>query len=250
MTAGAWWPANYDGKPLVSLDAALAKGWGIAVGDVLRVNVLGRDLDLTVASLRDVAWRTLGLNFTLVVSPGLLSRAPHTAIATVRSDPAADASILRAVTDALPNVSGIRVADVLGAIADLLGRIATAVTAAGSLTLVAGALVLAGAVASGQQRRIREAEILKTLGASRSQIRAAWLVEFGAIGVAAGVLAALVGSAASWAVMRFVMQAPWSPLPATLAATILGCTALMLGFGYVGTARALRARPASLLRNA
>ncbi len=250
LVAGSWWPADYAGAPLVSLDAGLARGWGVGIGDTLRVNVLGRDLTLTIASLRDVAWRTLSLNFTLVASPGLLSRAPYSTIATVRSDPADDAAILRAVTDALPNVSGIRVADVLGAIADLLGRIAAAVTAAGSLTLVAGALVLAGAVASGQQRRIREAVVLKTLGASRAQIRAAWLVEFGAIGVAAGVLAAAVGSAASWAVMRFVMRAPWSPLPATLAGTIVGCTLLLLAFGYLGTARALRARPAALLRNA
>ena len=250
LTEGAWWPADYDGKPLVSLDAGLAKGWGVGLGDILRVNVLGRDLDLTVASLRDVAWRTLNLNFTLIASPGVLSRAPHSAIATVRSEPAADAPILRAVTDALPNVSGIRVADVLGAVAELLGRVASAVTAAGSLTLASGALVLAGAVASGQQRRVREAVVLKTLGASRGQIRAAWLVEFGVIGVGAGMLAALIGSAASWAVMRFVMQAPWSLLPATLALTILGCTTLMLGFGYLGTARALRVRPAGLLRNA
>lgn len=249
LVAGSWWPADYDGKPLVSFDAGLARGWGVHLGSTIRVNVLGRDIDLEVANLRDIAWRTLGINFTMVASPGLLERAPHTHIATVRADPADEAAILRAVTDALPNVSGIRVADVLGAVADLVGKLATALAATGSVTLASGALVLAGAVAAGQRRRMAEAIVLKTLGATRRQIRAAWLVEFGAIGLAAGLIAALVGTAASWGVVHFVMRADWVFMPGTLAATLLGCTALMVLFGYAGTASALRARPAPYLRN-
>ena len=249
LVAGSWWPADYDGTPLVSFDAGLARGWGLHLGSVIRVNVLGRDIDLKVASLRDIAWRTLGINFTMVASPGLLEHAPHTHIATVRANPADEGAILRAVTDAMPNISGIRVADVLGAVASLVGKIAAALAATGSVTLASGALVLAGAVAAGQRRRMAEAIVLKTLGATRRQIRAAWMVEFGAIGLAAGLLAALVGTLASWAVVRFVMRADWIFLPGALAATLLGCTALMLVFGYAGTASALRARPAPYLRN-
>ncbi len=249
LVAGTWWPTDYAGPPLVSFDANLARGWGVKVGDTMRVNVLGRDIDLKIANLRDVAWRTLGLNFTLVASPGLLEHAPHMHIATVTADPAAQAPLLRAVTDALPNVSGIRVADVLGAVADLLRKLGAALGATGSLTLASGALVLAGAVASGQRRRIHEAVILKSLGATRGQIRAAWLVEFGALGLAAGVIAAIVGTAASYGVVHGVMRADWSFLPGTLAITIIVCIAMMLGFGYAGTAMALRAKAAPLLRN-
>ncbi len=249
IVAGKWWPADYDGKPLVSFDAALARGWGVHLGSVIRVNVLGRDIDLKVASLRDVAWRTLSINFTLVASPGLLAHAPQSHIATVRTDPADEGKVLRAVTDALPNVSGIRVADVLGAVAELVGKIATALAATGSVTLASGALVLAGAVAAGQRRRIAEAVVLKTLGATRGQIRAAWLVEFGVIGAAAGLLAAAVGTVASWGVARFVMGSDWVFLPGVLAATILGCVVLMLLLGFAGTEMALRARPAGYLRN-
>jgi putative ABC transport system permease protein len=249
LVAGSWWPADYDGPPLVSFDATLARGWGVHVGDSMRLNVLGRDIDFRVASLRDVAWRSLGINFTLIASPGLLERAPHTHIATLRADPADQAALLRAVTDALPNVSGIRVADVLAAVGALLGQLGAALGATASVTLAAGALVLAGAVAAGQRRRIREAVILKTLGATRGQVRAAWLVEFGLLGIAAGALAALVGTAASWAVVRGVMGADWSFLPGRLAMTVLGCVALMLAFGYAGTAAALRVRAAPLLRN-
>ena len=255
LVAGQWWPADYAGPPLVSFDAALARGWGVKVGDTIRVNVLGRDIDLKVASLRDINWRTLGINFTMVASPGLLAQAPHTHIATVRvagtgqAGEAAQARLLRLVTDALPNVSGIRVADVLRAVADLLGQLSAALAATGSLTLAAGALVLAGAVAAGQRRRIREAVILKTLGATRAQIRAAWLVEFGVLGAVAGLIAALVGTAASWAVLVLVMHADWAFLPGTLAVVVLSCVALMLVFGYAGTEAALRAKAAPLLRN-
>jgi putative ABC transport system permease protein len=249
IVAGHWWPSNYDGPPLVSLDAGLAEGWHVRLGDTIRVNVLGRDIDLTVASLRDIAWQSLTLNFVLVASPGLLAHAPHTHIATVRVAGPDQGALLRAVTDALPNVTGIQVADVLAAVAALLGQVAAALAATGSLALAAGALVLVGAVAAGQRRRTAETVILKTLGATRMQIRAAWLVEFGLLGLAAGVLAGLVGTAASYAVLHYIMHAGWIFLPGTLAETLIAALAMMLFFGYVGTAAALRNKAAPLLRN-
>ncbi len=249
LVSGAWWPKDYNGPPLVSFDAGLAKGWGVGIGDVIRVNVLGRDIDLRIASLRNIAWQSLGINFFMVASPGLLSHAPHTHIATVRIADAAQGGLLRAVTDALPNVTGIRVEDVLGAIASLLNKVAAALTVTGAVTLLAGAFVLVGAVAAGQRRRVREAVILKTLGATRSQIRLAWLTEFGLLGGVAGLIAALVGSAASYAVTRYIMHTDWIFLPGVLIYTLAGALAIMLLFGYSGTSAALRARPAPLLRN-
>jgi putative ABC transport system permease protein len=249
LVAGQWWPADYDGPPLVSFDANLARGWGIGLGSVITVNVLGRDLDLRIASLRDIQWRGLGINYTLVASPGMLEAAPHTHIATVRSTPESETRVLRALTDAFPNVSGIRVRDALEAVAALLGRVGVALQATSSVTLLAGMLVLAGAVAAGQRRRVRDAVVLKTVGATRAQIRRAWLVEFGLLGLVSGLLAAAAGSAASWAVVVFIMRGEWVFLPGTLALVVAGCVALTLALGYVGTALALRARPAPLLRN-
>jgi putative ABC transport system permease protein len=249
LVAGQWWPRDYDGPPLVSFDANLAAGWGIGLGSVITVNVLGRDLDLRIASLRDIQWRGLGINYTLVASPGMLEAAPHTHIATVRSRPESEAGVLRALTDAFPNVSGIRVRDALEAVAKLLSRVGVALQATSSVTLLAGMLVLAGAVAAGQRRRVRDAVVLKTVGATRAQIRRAWLVEFGLLGLVSGLLAAAAGSAASWAVVRFVMRGEWVFLPGTLALVVAGCVVLTLGLGYIGTALALRARPAPLLRN-
>lgn len=249
LTAGSWWPADYKGPPLLSLDAGLARGWGVKLGDVIRLNVLGRNVDLTIANFREVAWRSMGINYTMIASPGLLEGAPHSHIATLRAPEAAQGRLLRLVTDALPNVTGIKVADILAAVSDLFGQIAMGLGATGSLTLVSGLLVLGGAVASGQRRRVAEAVILKTLGASRAQIRAAWLVEFGTLGVVAGLMAAVIGTGSSYAVVHYVMRTDWAFLPGTLALTVIGATVLVLGFGYVGTEAALRAKAAPLLRN-
>lgn len=249
LVEGTWWPPDYDGPPLVSFDAGIAKGWNVGIGDIVRVNVLGREIDLRIASLRDIVWQSLALNFVMVASPGLLSHAPHTHIATVRIAPESQGALLRSVTDALPNVTGVRVEDVLVAVAALLDKVAAALAVTGVLTLVSGVIVLVSAIAAGQRRRQQEAVILRTLGATRWQIRAAWLTEFGLLGVTAGILACLVGSAASFGVAHYILHTDWVFLPGALILTVIGALATMLLFGYAGTAAALRAKPARMLRN-
>lgn len=249
LVAGTWWATDYNGPPLVSLDAGMAHGWGVGVGDVLRVNVLGRTLDLRIASLRAIDWSSLGINFIMVASPGLLSQAPHGYIAALRVATGEEGRLLRAVTDALPNVTGIPLAEVLRAIAALLGEVSAALMAAGGLTLIAGAMVLAGAVAAGQHRRRREAVILRTLGATRAQLVAAWLTEFATIGLAAGLIAALTGAVASYGVIRLIQGGDWQFAPIPLLAPLFGALALILVIGAGGLAATLRARPAALLRN-
>ncbi len=250
MAAGRWWPAGYDGPPLLSFDAGLAAGWGVHVGSVIRLNVLGRDIDLRVASLRNVDWRSLQLNFAFIASPGLLSAAPHSMVATVASTgkPAGDAAILAAVTDALPNVSGIRVADVLAQLGSIVGRLAWALAAIGGVALLSGALVLASTLAAAQRQRIAEAAVLRVLGATGPQLRAAWLVEFAVLGIVAGTCAACIGGGLSWLLMREVLRARWVFLPWTLSGVAAGATVLMLAAGFLATRRALAASPAVLLR--
>ena len=249
LAAGKWWRPDYDGPPLVSFDSALAKGWHVGIGDTIRVNVLGRDIDLRIASLRDIAWQSLAINFFMVASPGVLSHAPHTHIATVRVDPANEAALLRAITDGLPNVTGIRVADVLTAISALLDQVANALAATGLLTLLSGLLVLISAVAAGQRRRERDAVILRTLGATGAQIRAAWLVEFGLVGLAAGIVSALSGAAASFGVTHYLLHTSWVFSWRVLILTLATALVTMVLFGYVGLSAVARMRPARLLRD-
>ena len=248
IVAGTWWPADYDGPPQLSMDASIARGWGIGLGGVLRLNVGGRDVDLTVTSLRDVQWRSMGINFTLVASPGVLSSAPQSVLASVHADPATSAGLLRRVADALPNVTAIDITELLGALSALVGQVAGGLAGVASLALVSGALVMAGAVAATQKRRVAEAVVLKVLGATRGQIRAAWLVEFALLGLAAGLLAAVVGAGAGWAVTRLVLGADWQPAWGVGLATLLGSAATAVGLGLVGSAPALREKPARWLR--
>jgi putative ABC transport system permease protein len=248
IAAGHWWPPDYLGPPEVSFDAAMAHDWGIGIGDRLRVSVLDRQFDLRIANLRDIHWQSLELNFLLVATPDPFAGAPHTFIATLKADPGQEGTVLAAVTDALPGVTGIDVGQVLAALKGLLGQIGTAVSLVGLVALLAGGLVLVSAIAAERERRIAEAVVLKTLGATRAQIRLAWLTEFAVAGGAAGLAAAVLGDAAAALVIRQVFHTDWHFLPGimllTVALSILG----MILLGFVSTERALRQPAAPRLR--
>jgi putative ABC transport system permease protein len=164
--------------------------------------------------------------------------------------PAGRAALLRTLAERFPNVTTIDVTALLGTLADLLSRLAAGLAGVGALALVSGALVMAGAVAATQGQRVADAVVLKTLGATSWQIRAAWAVEFAALGLVAGLLALAAGAAGSWAVLRFVLRAEWhfSPVPALLTVAGAWLAALLLGLGT--SEPALREPPARRLRNA
>ena len=249
LVAGQWWAPDYRGPPLLSLDAGLARGWGVGVGDTVGLNVLGRDITFRIANLRDIAWQRIGLNFAMVASPGLLEGAPHGAIATLIVPPARAPGLLASVGAALPNVTAISVADVLATIDALVGQLGIVLSAAGLLTLAAGAVVLVGALAAERRLRVREAVILKTLGASAATIRAAWGVEFGILGLLAGVLAGLMGTLASALILTQALHTEWHFLPGPMLAMLGLALAAMLGLGHFATAAALRQKAAPWLRN-
>ncbi|HEX6841918.1 MAG TPA: FtsX-like permease family protein [Stellaceae bacterium] len=249
VVAGEWWPKDYHGPPLVSMDAEIARGMSLKIGDTITVNVLGRDVTATIANLREIDWTSLGINFVLVFSPGMLEAAPQTHIATARTPPGEEAALERAVTDRFPNVSAIAVKDALAALSQIVTAIATALRATAAITLAAGTLVLAGAVAAGQRRRVYEAVVLKVLGATRNDITRAFLIEYGILGLATAALAAALGTLAAYLVLTRIMHQDWTFLPGALVSTALIATALTLGIGYAGTWKALGAKAAPFLRN-
>ena len=249
IVAGDWWPADYAGPPLISFDAHIAEGMGIGVGDKLTINILGRDVEATIANLRVIDWTTLGMNFTVIFAPGTLEAAPHTRIATARATPEAELPAFRAVTRSFANVSAVRVKDALESVGRLLGQIAAAVRVTAAITLLAGTLVLAGAVAAGHRRRVYDAVVLKVLGATRRRVLSAYLLEFGILGMATAAIAAALGTGAAWFVVVRVMRAPWVFLPEIVAATVVACTLATLLMGFWGTWRALGQKAAPLLRN-
>jgi putative ABC transport system permease protein len=248
LVAGAWWPADYNGPPLVSLEEDAARGLGLNIGDSITVSVLGVDVDAKIANLRRVYWESLGFNFALVYAPGLLEKAPHTFMATVEADGPVEAQLFKRITNEFPTVSAVRMKEVLTSVGDLLGKIGSAIRATSLVTVFAGVLVLIGAVAAGQSAKSYDAVILKVLGATRAQVMTAYLLEYALIGLVAGVVAVGLGVLGGWLVVTRVLHMAWVLSWPPLLATVAGGMAATILLGLVGTWAALRVRPNSLLR--
>jgi len=253
VVAGSWWPPDYDGEPLVSFDAELAKGLGVGIGDTVSVNVLGRNVTARIANLRDVRWESLALNFVMVFSPNTLAGAPHHLLATItlpkEASLANEAALLRAIGRAFPATTAIRVKDALETFNAIFTKVMIAVDAAGGVTLAAGALVLAGALATARRRRIKQAVILKTLGATRRQVLLAHLAEYVLLALLTSFIALVVGSVAAWAIVARAMDFAFVFSAAAALQTILVASVLVALFGGVGTWRVLQAPSLPTLRS-
>lgn len=249
ITEGKWWAPDYRGPTLISLDAAIAKGTGLKIGDTMTLNVLGREFKGTIASLRDVDFTNGGQNFVLVLSPGLIDKAPHAFLATARVTDEQENAVYMAVTSRFPNISTIRVKDAIAQIQSLLSSLADGVSAASLVTILAGLLVLAGAIAAGARGRLYDATILKVLGATRPRIALVYLIEYGVLGAATGLIALVAGTLAAWAIAWSILDVPLSFDVRAMAVTVLGGGAATLVFGMLGAVAALSVRPARRLRS-
>ncbi|MGN6143491.1 MAG: ABC transporter permease [Mesorhizobium sp.] len=251
LTQGTWWPTDYAGEPLVSFSAEEGEALGLKLGDSVTVNVLGRNVTARVANFRQVQWETMGINFVMVFSPNTFAGAPHAWLATLAdkaSTTADDARLLNAVTRAFPTVTAVRVKDALDVVNRLIGQLGTAIRAAAAVALVSSVLVLAGALAAGNRARIRDAVVLKTLGATRRTLMAAFALEYALLGLATAVFALAAGSAAAWFVTARVMKLPAHVQPEVALATIAAALVVTVGVGLAGTWRVLGHKAAPVLR--
>ena len=245
---GRWWPADYAGPPLVSLDVAAARAVGLKVGDSLTLSILGREIEARIASLREIAWDTMGFNFVIVFAPGPLESAPHSFMATVSMPEAQERPFARAISSAFPSVSVIRVKELVEAVGGMLAQLAVAVRAAASVAILAGIAVLVGALAASRRARTYDSVILKMLGATRGRILAAQAAEFTALALIVSLVALALGSAAGWWVVVGIFELDWAPDWTRVAATLAVGAAVTLVLGLLGSLPALAARPARALR--
>jgi len=246
---GDWWPEDYSGPPVISLDSGLARGFGIGIGDTLTLNVLGREIEGTIMSLREIDWRSLRFDFAIIFAPGPLEGAPHTHIAAVEAPAAIEEELEDAVSEKFANITSIRVREALQAAAQILEGIGQAVSGTSLITIVAGALVLAGTIAAGQRRRIYDSVVFKVLGATRARLLRAFAFEYGILGIATGAIAAAIGTLTAWAVMVFLMRTDWIFLPEVVAVTVIACLFVTIAAGYLGTWKALGEKATTHLRN-
>ena len=245
----AWWSANYRGPTLVSFDRNLARGMGLKIGDTITVNIIGRDIEMRIFNLRDINFRSGGMNFIFMVSPGVVDRAPHTFLATARTAPNREEPMFSTVSRAFPNVTIVRVRDSLEQLGEMLQALASGIEIASLVTILAGALVLAGAIANGHRARLYDAVVLKVLGATRARLAGVYATEYGLLGALSGFAALLIGSLAAWTVDYFVLDVPFVFTPGAVALTIAGGSVGTIVLGLTGGFLALSEKPAVRLRN-
>jgi putative ABC transport system permease protein len=253
VVEGQWWNADDHGPPLVSFEQKIAEGLGLKLGDTVTVNVLGRLITARIANLRTLDWQSLGINFVMVFSPATFRDAPHTDIATLTypggSTPAQEIALLKAMSDDFPSVTAVRVRDALEAVGHVVTNLVVGLRGATALTLVTALLVLAGALASGHENRVRDAVVLKVLGATRGRLIAAYMLEYLLVGGATALFGIAAGSVAAALIVTRVMTLSfdWLVWPAFAAAA--GAIAATVLLGLLGTFAALGQKPAPVLRN-
>lgn len=249
ITAGQWWPPEYDGPPLICLEASLARGFGVGVGDSLTISVLGREVTGTIAVLRSIDWSSLALNHAIVFTPNALAGAPHAYIATAYAEPEAEGRLFEAVTEAMPSVVAVGVKEVLADVQRIAETIGLAVRAAGLVTVAAGILVLAESLRANLTRRRYEAVVFKVLGATRLDVLRVLLWEFLLLGAAAAVVAAGLGAALAWAFTDSILRTTYVLLPVPLAASLLAGVAATVLLGLWAVRSVLSRSAWEFLRN-
>ena len=236
------------GRDEISVDREFAEELGVGLGSVLTLDIQGVDLDLTVTSLREIDWSTFGINFFLVVEPGVLEDAPQSRFAAARLPEGGEQQLQDALADGFPNVTMIRTREMLDKVASMLGRLALGVRLLGGLTVLAGLAILAGAVSAGQIRRGSEVALLKTLGMTRRQVVATFATEYALIGVVAGLIGSAGGAALAWFALTQGMEVPWRAEPRWWVAAVAATVVLSVAAGLAASAGALRKRPVEVLR--
>ncbi|MEM9222036.1 MAG: FtsX-like permease family protein [Pseudomonadota bacterium] len=252
IVAGEWWPANGPDGNEVSFAAELAGELGIGVGDTVRVNVLGREMDATVSNLRTVEWESLSINFVMMFSPNVFAGAPHAHLATLTfpggGDEAAELAVLKEVSETFPTITAIRVKDALETVNGVVSDLALAIRAAAAVTLIASVLVLAGTLAASHRARIYDAVILKTLGARRRTLVAAFALEYMLLALAAALFGIIAGVVAARFIAVDLMELSFVFLPWTAVGAVATAVVVTVGLGLIGTWRALGEQPARVLR--
>ena len=249
ITRGEWWPADYSGAPLMSITEDMARDYNLAIGDSVTLNILGREITAKIANARKVQWESFRINFVFIMTPGVLDGAPHSWLATTRSpDKEAASQIEKQVTAEFNNISAVSVSDAVQTVEKVLNLLGTAIQMTAIVTLLSGLAVLAGSVANSEAQRFTDSMVLKILGARRVDIIIAWILEYSLLAVLTGLVAIIIGSATSYALISFFIGAEFMfnlPLVALTAFSGAGATICL---GLAGAMRTLGSKPAPFLR--
>ncbi len=246
IVAGSLW--NDPNLPEVSIEEEFADELGVKVGSRLVFDIQGVSQELAVTSIRTVDWSTFGINFYLLVEPGVLEAAPQQRLASARLAEGSEQGIQDRLAAGFPNVTLLRLREVMGRILGVLRRIGLGVRLLGAFTVASGIAILAGAIAATSVRRGREVALLKTLGLTRGGVAAAFATEYALIGLVAGLIGAGGAGLLAWGVLTRGFELKWTFEAIPFAIAIAGSVFVSVAAGLAASWRALARRPIEVLR--
>ncbi len=246
---GEWWPEDYAGPPLVSIEEEAAMETGLGVGDVLTFEVAGQTVEAEVASVRKINWDSFQPNFFLVFSPGALADYPTTYIASMRVEPEKRPALVELVR-AHPAISVIDLDSILRQVRGIIEKASLAVQAVFFFTLAAGVAVLFAAVQSTIDERRFESAMLRALGARKRIVFSGVMAEFAALGAAAGILASAGASVLAAVLAIELFNLPYSFNPMLWVAGLMAGILVVCLSGYFAARSAIDSAPVDVLRGA
>jgi len=249
VLAGEWWPEDYTGPPLASIEEDVAMETGLGLGDRLTYEVAGQEVEMTIASIRKVNWDSFQPNFFLVLSPGALDGVPTTYIASLHIDQDKK-SVLVPLVRTHPSISVIDIDAILQQVRGIIEKATLAVQAVFIFTLAAGIAVLFAAVQSTIDERRFESAMLRALGARKATVFAGVMAEFAALGIAAGVLAAAGASVIAAVLATRLFDLPYEFNPLLWLTGLAAGIAVVCTSGFLAARGAINAAPVDVLRAA
>ena len=253
LIEGKWFgPAAGKRSPYeVSIEEDIANDLNLKLGDVLTWDVQGVAIETKVTSIRKVDWGRFATNFFFIFPSGVLEQAPQQFVAMMRVNTAdARAALQRDLVQRHSNITVIDVAQVQASFEEIIGKVTLAIRFMALFSTLAGIIVLIGAVATSRFQRMREAVLLKTLGATRNQILGILITEYAALGLLAGLTGLLLAGTAGWLLMKFFFELDFALPYGALISTWFGVAALALLIGLLNSLDLLRKPPLAVLREA
>ena len=247
VVQGTWWSDSSAATGQVSVEVEFARDLGINLGDRLGFDVAGEQFTADVTSLRTVQWDSFRPNFFMLFSPGTLDPYPTTHIGSIHVTPQNGADLLELIRK-FPSVTVIDIDAILGQIRRVMDQAATAVQYVFLFSLAAGVLVLLAVVDAGRDERLYESALLRSLGARRSQVLSAALIEFSLLGVLAGTLAAGGALVTGTVIADRVFQLDFDGNPWLWLAGLMAGLVLVGGSGFLATRTVVTHSPVAVLR--
>jgi predicted lysophospholipase L1 biosynthesis ABC-type transport system permease subunit len=223
----------------------------LKVGDQITLLAADRKSQVTLTIVgfwNDQSALGIGSIFADTSVAGTLSGGKPLYVYSLKEDPTKADQALQQVQQAVPSVQTFSLVDLVLLVNTLLNNLIVMLIAVASLAMVAGIIIIANAVALAMLERRRELGILKSVGHTSASVLREVLLENGMIGVAGGLLAMLLVTAATTILGTVLFKTDLGiSTPIVLGVTLATGALTMVVAGLVAW-RATRVRPLEVLR--